>query len=393
MFISRRRKRSLFIAACLVTVVVLAEAASGESVSFPNTTCSWSIVSSPNTMMPVNVLRAVSAVNATDVWAVGDATPNGESTGQTLIEHWNGTTWTIVRTPPLSGAAALNGVAENSSTDVWAVGEVGDQTLTEHWNGRRWRVVPSPSISTVHGQPASDFLTGVVALAPDDVWAVGYAATFTDLSETLTLHWDGRNWSIVPSPSPGEGFGIRFAGVTAVSTNDIWAAGQDDPNGLNLNMIQHWDGASWSVIPSAHYEDGDTALATSAISATDIWTVGAYFISNAEGSPTQTATWHWDGTSWSIVPSPSPSPYFTLFYGVVGISSNDVWAVGTYQANVAGVVLTPMIQHWDGAGWSVFPSPRVRYAELLGVAAVSPTELWSVGFQAGRTLIEHYTCQ
>ena len=105
--------------------------------------------------MPVNVLRAVSAVNATDVWAVGDATANGQSTGQTLIEHWDGTAWTIVGTPPLSQAAALNGVAENSSADVWAVGEVGDQTLTEHWDGRGWQVVPSPS-KKYSPRPASE---------------------------------------------------------------------------------------------------------------------------------------------------------------------------------------------------------------------------------------------
>lgn len=284
-------------------------------------------------------------------------------------------------------------MAENSSADVWAVGEVGDQTPTEHWDGRGWQVVPSPSKNTVHGQPASNFLTGVVALAPDDVWAVGYAATFVYLSETLTLHWNGSTWSIVPSPSPGEGFGILFSGITAVSTNDVWAVGQGDPSGLNGTLIQNWNGTSWSVIPAPGFPDGDTALATSAISAADIWTVGAYFISNAEGSAAQTAAWHWDGTSWSIVRSPSPSPYFSLFYGVVGISSDDVWAVGAYQTNLAGVVLTSMIQHWDGTSWSVFPSPRVKYAELLGVASVSPTELWSVGFQAGRTLIEHYTCQ
>jgi hypothetical protein len=332
-------------------------------------------------------------VAANDVWAVGLATRN-EEPDQALIERWDGTAWAIIPSPQLT-AAALNGVAENSSTDVWAVGEASGKTLTEHWDGRSWQVIASPSKGTVNRVP--NVLTSVVALAPDDVWAVGFADTEIDVSKTLTLHWNGTSWSIVPSPSPGGLFGIRLSGVTAVNPNDLWTAGQYNPHGEIFNMIQNWNGTRWSVVPSARFTDGDSANAISAIAADDIWSVGSFFIDNGgEGGATQTATWHWDGSTWSIVPSPSPSDSFTLFYGVVGISSDDVWAVGTFQTPEGGVVLTSMIQHWDGATWTVFPSPEpMKSAELLGVAAVSSTELWSVGSQAdyGRTLIEHFTCQ
>src|SRR5689334_3789544 len=57
-----------------------------------------------------------------------------------------GLAWQIV---PTSNATALYGVAAVTATDVWAVGQdytAGSLTLTMHWNGSAWSVVPSPNI-------------------------------------------------------------------------------------------------------------------------------------------------------------------------------------------------------------------------------------------------------
>ena len=45
-------------------------------------------------------------------------------------------------------------------------------------------------------------LYSVAAIGPNDVWAVG-SYTGTGGYQTLTEHWDGGQWSIVPSPNPG----------------------------------------------------------------------------------------------------------------------------------------------------------------------------------------------
>jgi hypothetical protein len=84
----------------------------------------------------------------------------------------------------------------NSPTDVWAVGDQGvtdssSSTLIEHWNGTAWSIVPSPS-------PGSDSdLTGVTTSnAANDVWAVGYYdPTGTAQGQTLTLNWNGTTWT------------------------------------------------------------------------------------------------------------------------------------------------------------------------------------------------------
>ena len=43
--------------------------------------------------------------------------------------------------------------------------------------------------------------------------------------QMLTEHWNGSNWSIVSSPSPGTYNGNELYGVAAISTNDVWAVG------------------------------------------------------------------------------------------------------------------------------------------------------------------------
>src|SRR5262249_55854506 len=119
-----------------------------------------------------NSLNAVAGVSSTDVWAVGQwARFAGTDHNHTLAEHWDGTTWTEVLTPhPRLPISYLFGVVAIASNDVWAVGyeiEVGGNysTLIEHWDGTAWTVVQD---GTFDG-----WLTSVAATAPDDVWAVG----------------------------------------------------------------------------------------------------------------------------------------------------------------------------------------------------------------------------
>lgn len=95
-------------------------------------------------------LAGVAAVSATDVWAVGYYY-NSSSQAVTLIEHWNGTSWSVVKSPNIgSGANDLYSVAATSATGVRAVGgyyynsKKEFLTLTERWNGTKWSVVKSP---------------------------------------------------------------------------------------------------------------------------------------------------------------------------------------------------------------------------------------------------------
>jgi len=83
----------------------------------------WQIIASPNGSRQVNELHSVSALAENDVWAVGVSYNTERTLGSTLIEHWNGSRWSVVPSPnPSSFVNKLNAVAAVSPNDVWAVG-------------------------------------------------------------------------------------------------------------------------------------------------------------------------------------------------------------------------------------------------------------------------------
>jgi len=76
----------------------------------------WTVVSSPNATPGNNDLAAVATVSANDAWAVGSA-ENSLGNDQLLAEHWDGTAWTIVRTPTVV-TGDLSALAAISTNDV-----------------------------------------------------------------------------------------------------------------------------------------------------------------------------------------------------------------------------------------------------------------------------------
>ncbi len=218
--------------------------------------------------------------------------------------------WRVVHSPPqtLSG---LYGVAINSHTDAWAVG-VGSPSLpaiypinvgvVEHWDGTNWRTIPSP-------QPANyeNDLYAVAALAPGDVWAVGSyenaANGFLEPQKTLVEHWDGTHWKMIASPN-AQAFFNTLSGLVALASNDIWAVGsQGALSGLSKTLIEHWDGMRWSIVKSPNVGSYDNALqGVTALSPDDIWAVGES--SDGKGGD-RTLVEQWNGQQWSVVPSPS----------------------------------------------------------------------------------------
>ena len=259
----------------------------------------WKVVASPNVGSSKNVLSSVAVVSSTDIWAVGYYDNNGIN--DTLTEHWNGTSWSVVTSPsPGSFANYLRGVAVTSSTDIWAVGYYANYngyyyTLVQHWDGTQWSVVSSPN----PGATDNDYLIGVAVVSSTDVWAVGDYLGNGDYNITLTEHWDGTSWSVVTSPGSSVSY---FLGVAVISTTDVWAVGYYSNNGIDQTLTAHWDGTSWSVVASPNPSSTINVLSSVAvISTTDVWAVGYY--SNTNQVP-QTLIEHWDGTSWSVIPSP-----------------------------------------------------------------------------------------
>ena len=176
----------------------------------------WNEVKSPSAG---NLLFGVAAVSASNVWAVGQ-----DGNGLTFTEQWNGTSWNVVKSPNVgTGRNNLTAVAVFSATDIWAVGwsqaSSGiQQTLIEQWNGTSWSVVSNPTFAT-----PGNCLSAVAVVSATDIWAVGFISS--GVQETLIEQWNGTSWNVVPSIDPGTLTSTFLQGVAAITASDVWAVG------------------------------------------------------------------------------------------------------------------------------------------------------------------------
>jgi hypothetical protein len=158
----------------------------------------WSRVRSPNPSSSRNLLAGVTAVSRTNAWAVGQFKNNKTGAWRTLILHWNGSRWSRARSPnPSSSQNVLSGVSAVSATNAWAVGEFKSnktgawRTLVLHRNGKRWARARTPSRGA-----SENTLAGVDAISATRAWAVGtYVDGKTGAQDTLILRWNGTRWS------------------------------------------------------------------------------------------------------------------------------------------------------------------------------------------------------
>jgi hypothetical protein len=71
----------------------------------------------------------------------------------------------------------------------------------------------------------------------------------------------------------------------------------------------------------------------------------------------------------------------SVLYGLAAASSNDVWAVGYYEHGDADYTHT-LVEHFDGSMWTVVPTPYIDKANASFVSVTlipNTTELWAVG--------------
>src|SRR5215470_11859864 len=144
-----------------VCAVALTVAAVGTAAAAGPALAVTAASQSPAVTAYTDGLNAVAVSSASNAWAVGNYFHG--SAYLTLTEHWNGSHWTIVKSPsPTEPYSTLDGVAGHSS-QAWAVGDTGvgtksARTLIEHWNCTAWKRVASPNPG---GPGTKDYLKAV----------------------------------------------------------------------------------------------------------------------------------------------------------------------------------------------------------------------------------------
>jgi hypothetical protein len=198
-----------------------------------------SVANSPS--LDSSSLRAVSCASDTSCVAVGT------SGSQTLTEVFDGTQWSDTLTPDVG---TPTGVSCSSPTSCVAVGfaDAGLRLLTfiEVWNGTTWTVMRSPNPPNSAG-PRRDELEGVSCVGATICTAVG---DFYDgaVSRTLVETWNGIRWSIAPSVNAAAG-GSNLVAVSCLTARSCAAVGSS--NGSAASLVETWDGTRWVVAQSA----------------------------------------------------------------------------------------------------------------------------------------------
>jgi hypothetical protein len=289
-----------------------------------------------------NDLTSVAALSATDVWAAGFSFSCTNFNLMPMTIHWDGQRWKVVPTPALggNGNSSLNGLFALAADNIYAVGYQPASngavlTLVEHWDGKKWAVVPSPNRSAT-----GNLLSGVTANSPTDIWAVGVSVDQATTSiQTLVEHFDGMKWRVVGSPNPLPKAFLNqnvLSSVHAVSASDVTAVGSlhDAGQQRELTLVEHWNGKKWSVIPSPNQSEVPGSLnrlnGVTAVSATDEYAVG-FFGNTATNGQDETLVEHFDGKKWSIAASPTKGLAQQLNGAFALPGTSDLWAVGAYS--------------------------------------------------------------
>lgn len=369
-----------------VAILVNALATAGSMIAQSS---NWTVLSSPSPST-TNFLYGVAAVSASDVWGVGYDYTGQTSTQATLTEHWNGSSWSVIPSPSPGNTTrcgsgvgytgnVLTGVAAISTTDAWAVGQVcgysNSQTLTEHWNGSQWVVVPSPN------EPGPSTLAGVTSISTNDTWAVGnYQVGSQYRWETLIEHWDGTKWGIIPSPNAANAQKSFLISVAALSATNVWAVGYSEDTTrapYDLPLIEHYDGHSWTIVPSVYPRPSqyNSLYAIAAISGSDIWAVG-YANANSMGKNGAALIEHWDGTKWTLADSPIGGNA-TALYGIAALSSTNIWVVG--YTTTSSIQYLPITEQWNGTKWTIVAPPNPGKVAQLFSASTANGSVWAVG--------------
>jgi hypothetical protein len=184
---------------------------------------SWSVVDSP--LPPTSIgagyggahVYDIAPIAANDVWFVGrwvGPYPGTPSTTPALTMRWNGSDFELVPSPVIGASLALTALSAVSATDIWAVGTLSSPSTQYpyviRWNGSQWSHVIVPPAGTIQS------VVDVVALSASDVWISAYKFTLGNPAPVL-LHYNGTGWTQSTPP-------VASSAMFAASSSELYLA-------------------------------------------------------------------------------------------------------------------------------------------------------------------------
>jgi hypothetical protein len=343
------------------------------------------------------VLDAVAGTGPDDVWAVG-GTMTGPVRGHALVFHRSSAGWRQIPVPSPGTTASLLSVDSAAPGDVWAVGYrcarascagggFGERSLIERGSNGSWQAVPSPNPDT-----GGDRLNAVAAISPTDAWAVGEA--FDEgiyLHQPLLVHWNGARWTAANAPRiPGED--VNMSGLLALSPTDVWAVGHGCLGGRGCGgtplirpVVLHYDGVRWAVVSTVRLTAAGSSLQDIVGNGPADLTAAGWRARTRHGNSRPLGERRVNGR-WRVGWAPA---FGGILFGADTAPGAPVWTVGDRRSR--GGFRTLAVRRTPG-GWRAVasPTPRGRMSSLSSVAVLSRHDVWATGPSVSGPFLLHW---
>ena len=294
------------------------------------------------------------------------------------------TGWSIQRAPsPAHSDSSLSGVSCTSTSNCVAVGQsfrrsTGEEIpLVEDWNGSTWSIQRTP----IPLPKWTGWLSGVSCTSSNSCTAVG--GGYSEVARTivpLAERWNGSSWTIQSTPQPADA--RQFFSVSCVSSTACIAVGGD---GIAVTA-ERWDGHRWRA-QNVHFGDpGERPDELASVSCTpgrcaavgwdNVGVCGGFDDDGYGPSPygSLPVLGFWTDRGWSLQRHPnvgcsnSGGNGGNLLSGVACTSPVACTAVGT------------VVYRWDGHRWSIQPA-RIGGDDLNAVSCPSTNACTAVGYR------------
>ena len=264
-------------------------------------------------------------------------------------------------------------VGESAATGTY------DFALAEQWNGTSWTgqvpAVPTGAVSTN--------LAGISCSSASACVAVGLWSS-TTATFTLAEQWNGSAWTVMSTPNPSGASYSVLNSVSCTASTACTAVGEDHTSTGYSTLGELWNGSSWTIETTPSPSNADSWLFGVSCSAASACTAvgNATPYGNNYYVVFTTLAERWDGTSWTTQSTPNPNP--NTGNGLEAVScpaANACTAVGYTSGSTLGIV-------WNGSSWSVqttLNGSPTGASILYGVSCTATSACESTGYYHAAT--------
>ncbi|MFN0151745.1 MAG: FlgD immunoglobulin-like domain containing protein [bacterium] len=273
---------------------------------------------------------------------VGGRFSQAAGTPARRVAEWNGSTWA-----PLGDGLGEPGFSDQVNDLVVYQGTLvaaGDFETASgtpvrniaRWDGSSWTSIGTGTNGTIEKLVAYNGL----------LFATG---TFTEaggVPVNYIARWDGLSWGPLGAGLSFPGQESAFPSEMIMHGNELIVGGTFRGAGFAITYgLARWTGASWFPIGNWNSKQLYVTWALASHGGS-LYVVASNF-----------EVWRWDGTSWTLVPSPGDQTHSLMSYGSDLLAGGNLWPS---SGDVA---------RWDGASWTPFEGQISTPVEELGTYA------------------------